>query len=155
MKKILLILILLTFFSCSQDDSSKKTDKDFLIGTWTIKKTMTYHYINGELESVQEFISKQPYSTLSFESNRAVVYSNQDFTDPIYGEWILNEKILNTDLKMEVSSSTGFRTFYFFPATTIILINETELILKSPMRMETINSNGDKTESYSETYLAK
>ena len=158
MKKILLFTFFtfLTFISCSEDDASSKSDEDYLEGTWTIKKTITYHYLNGELDTIKESILKEPYSTLHFASNNEVTYSNPDFTIPILGKWDLNEKKLVTDLKLELSSSTGYGSFYFFPENTITLINETELILKSPMSIEaTFYPDGDKIKHYAETYLEK
>ena len=146
MKKILLLTFFafLTLISCSGDDSSTKSDEDYLHGTWTIKKTTTYYYVNGELDTTKESILKEPYSTLNFAQNYEVTYSNPDFTEPIIGVWGLNEKKLVTDLNLELSTSSGYSSIYFFPENTITSISETDLILKSQMSIERTSSNGDK-----------
>ena len=150
-----LLFILALLFSCSRDDAREKTDEDYLKGTWTIKEVKTYHFLNGELDNIKDTIFEEPYSTLHFDSNNDVTYSAQFYTNPITGKWNLNEKLLTTNLKIELSSSSGFRTFYVFPENSIILINDSELILKSPMSPEGTFSNGDKIQSYVETYLEK
>lgn len=150
-----LLFILALLFSCSRDDAPDKTDEDYLKGTWTIKEAKTYHYLNGELDNIKDTIFEAPHSTLNFDSNKDVTYSEQSYTTPITGKWNLNEKLLTTNLKIEVNSSSGYRTFYFFPENSIILINDSELILKSPVSPEATNSNGDKIQSYVETYLEK
>ena len=150
-----LLLILVTFPSCNQDDPPVKTDEDYLKGTWIIKEAKTYHYLNGELDNIKDTIFEEPYSTLQFDSNKEVIYSVQFYTKPITGKWNLNEKTLTTNLKVDLSSSTGYRTFYFFPENSIILINDSELILKSFMSGEATYSNGDRIQSYVETYLEK
>ena len=157
MKKILLLTFftVITFISCSQDDETVKTDEDYLEGTWTIKKTITYYYRNGELETIKESILEEPYSTLHFAPNNEVTYSNPDYENLITGNWDLDEKNLTTDLKLNLSSSSGYGSIYFFPENAITLINEKDLILKSPMSVERTSSNGDELKDYSETYLEK
>ena len=150
-----LLFILALLFSCSRDDVPVKTDEDYLKGTWTIKEAKTYHYLNGELDNIKDTIFEEPYSTLQFDSNKEVIYSVQFYSKPITGKWNLNEKTLTTNLKVDLSSSTGYRTFYFFPENSITLINDSELILKSPMSGEATYSNGDRIQSYVETYLEK
>ncbi|MFD2518756.1 hypothetical protein [Salinimicrobium flavum] len=157
MKKILptILIILITFFSCSEDDESNKTDEDYLRGTWTIKKSKTYYYLNGEPDTLKESILEEPWSTLNFNSNKEVTYSNPDYTKPVIGKWVLNDKVLRTDLKIDPGSSTGYGPVYFFPENAITLLNDTELKLISPMSLEATHSNGDKIKYYSETYLEK
>lgn len=157
MKKILLLTFFafLTFISCSKDDASTKSDEDYLQGTWTVKKTITYYYLNGELDTTKESNLEKPHSTLHFAPNNEVTYLNPDFTNPIIGLWRLNDKKLMTDLKLNLSSSSGYGSIYFFPENAITLLNETDLILKSPMSVERTSSNGDKLKDYSETYLEK
>lgn len=157
MKKIFLLTIFtfIAFISCSKDDESGKTDEDYLQGTWTVKKTKTYYYVNGELETTKESILEEPYPTLYFDANKDVTYSNPDYTTPIIGKWDLNEKRLITNLKIDLSSSTGYSSFYFFPENEVTFINETKLILKSPMSSERTSSNGNKLKDYSETYLER
>ncbi|MGB7786723.1 MAG: hypothetical protein WBL27_11525 [Salinimicrobium sp.] len=152
-----LLFILALLFSCSRDDGPAKTDEDYLKGTWTIKEAKTYHYLNGELDKIKDTIFKEPYATLDFGSNKDVTYSTYHYTNPISGKWALNEKekVLTTNLKIELSSSSGYGTIYFFPENRIMLVNDSELILKSPMSGEATRSNGDKFQSYVETYLEK
>lgn len=155
MKKILLLLLLFSIFSCSKDDEPTIKDEDLLTGTWNIHKTKTYHFVNGELDSIQETIYEVPYSTLTFDSNKTVTYSNDKFTQPITGTWVLSEKLLFTDLHLQLSASTGYGTRYFFPENTISLLTQSTLILQSPMSLEHTFMNGDKIKHYTETYLEK
>ncbi len=67
----------------------------------------------------------------------------------------LNEKTIRTDLKINMSSSSGYGTVYFFPENTIVLLNDTELLLKSPMSLEATYSNGNKVKYYSENFLER
>ncbi len=157
MKKIFLsiFIILLALISCSKDVEPDKTDEELLNGTWTIKKAVTYKYLNGEVDAIEESISEEPYSQLKFNLDKEVIYSDPGITQPIKGKWLLNEKNLKTDLKLEPGSSTGYGTIYFFPENTILELNQTELILRSPMSQEVTHENGDKTKAYTETYLER
>lgn len=157
MKKLLLLtsFAFLTFISCNIQDSSTKSDQDYLEGTWTIKKTITYYYLNGELETIKESILEEPYPTLNFAPNNKVTYSNPDYENMITGNWDLDEKNLKTDLKIDLSSSSGYGSIYFFPENIITLISGTDLTLKSPMSKERTSSNGDKLKDYTETFLEK
>lgn len=147
--------ILILFLSCSQDDAQDKTDEEYLKGTWAIKEAKTYQYLNGELDEIKDTIFKEPYSTLKFDSNKEVTYSTRQYTNPISGKWNLNDKLLTTDLKIDLSSSSGYGTIYFFPENEIIFLDDSELILRSPMSGEATRSNGDKFKSFVETYLEK
>lgn len=154
-KPLFIVIILLIIFSCNKNDDPK-TDKEYLIGTWTIKKVKTYYYLNGELDKIDETVfDKEPYSKLNFDSNQNVTYEDPDFTKIINGKWNLNNKNLKTDLKIDLGSSTGFGTQYFFPENNIIEINDVELILKSPMSLETTDLNGGKFKYYNETFFQK
>lgn len=157
MKKYLalIVIVLISLSSCNEDDPTIKPDEDYLVGTWTIKKIKTYHYLNGELDNMEESIYTEPYSTLKFDIDKTVTYSNPDFTETIIGTWDLDQKILKTDLKLELRSSSGYSMFYFFPENTISLLNETELVLKTPMSLKVGSTTENKTEYYSETYLEK
>lgn len=150
-----MLFTVLTLISCSQDDATIKTDEDYLEGTWTIKKTITYNYLNGELEAIKESILEEPYPTLTFTSNNEVTYLNPDFENLITGNWDLDVKNLKTDLKIDLSSSSGYGTIYFFPENIITSISETDLILKSPMSIERTSLNGDKLKYYTKTFLEK
>lgn len=157
MKKILPLLLILLFiiFSCNKVDKPVKTDEEKLTGTWTIKKNLTHWYLNGEPDRIEESIAEQPYSYLTFDSNKNVSYTNPSYTNEIKGQWDLDEKALRTSLKIDMSSSSGYSTFYFFPESTIVLLNDSELVLKSPMSLESTHPNGDKIKYYSETYLER
>lgn len=158
MKKLLplTLIFIFIFSSCSRDDEPGKTDEEYLVGTWTVKKTNTFRYLNEELDSTETKIFEEPYSTLSFDANKNVAYTNSVYTNTINGQWVLNEKILKTDLKINLSASTGYNTLYIFPENTIVLLNDTELVLRSPMSLEVLHwPGGDKTKYYSETYLEK
>ena len=130
----ILSILLLTTFSCCQSDDSIKTDKEYLIGIWKVKKIKTYGDLNGELVIFYERIfDNEPYNKLTFYSNQNVTYRNLDLIEMINGKWTLNGKNLKTDLKLDLPITTGFGTKYFFPESDIIKINDTELILKSPI----------------------
>jgi hypothetical protein len=159
MKKIIktsILILFLSFYSCSEESILATSEKDYLIGNWRIIKVKTFNYLNNKLDNVEEKNFDKPnQSKLNFEENGNVSYLSPEFIKEINGIWNLNNKVLKTDLNIDLTSA-GYGIRYFFPENEIILINKNQLTLKSPMSLESvIQPNGNKIKFYTETYLEK
>lgn len=155
--KISILTLFLFFFSCSDNDAPTLSEKENLVGVWKIFKVKTFTYIDGKLDKVEEkSFEESDQSKLIFTNKGKVSYSSKEFKTQINGIWELNNRILRTNLSIDLSPATGYGTIYLFPENEVILLSQNLLTLKYTTSIEhMLMPSGEKYKYCTETYLKK
>lgn len=133
-KKLLILLLSLNLLiSCDSDDDFTKIENYLIGGVWKLESTERFYYYDDKFDRSEVFVDTTNSNKLTFNKDYSVIYEPSSMTTKLNGNWELkeDETYLLTDLSYTSGSSTGYRTFYYFPRSKIIEVNQNILLLES------------------------
>lgn len=167
-----LICLISLFISCDKETNEDlRSNSEKITGTWEIKKTETYSWINNNFQLTEQKDETINNSKITFSKDSKLIFEGdqvsklkEQFPDfegkTINGKWEIENdtliKVEGLEIIPSPDSETGSSQFWgyiFFPKTNnIISITNSELILQTPI-MTFFNPNEPKR--YLKTYLSR
>lgn len=123
MKKVLLLLLALTLFNCSNDDDSQSGDP--IVGEWTMYRSIYYDYEFEKWISYDDYEDYEDYElrlTFSANGTYSVVEKDDSFETSFSGKWEkmegnfykMTEDGESFRIQMEVLCSNNILKYGFF-----------------------------------------
>jgi len=126
-----LIVIMPFLTSCSKNDDIK-TENLLTLGPWKYTQTENRYYTGERLDSTKFSIEADRKGILTFKNDYSVLYQGEWISNKtINGIWKVNasNKVLNTDLHLDLNPVTGYTSYPLYTECEIIQLSRSNLTL--------------------------